>query len=387
MKNYNFLQQAFVVNTYVNRGLTLVKGEGVYLYDENGNKYLDLMSNYGVNILGHSHSLITKHLSDQLGKLTVLHGSFASDTRAEAAFQLVKRCGGELLQVYFSNSGAEAVEAALKFAVLATGKKKFISASHGYHGKTLGALSATYGDKYKKMFSPLLWDFEFVEHGNTESLEKAVTPDVAAFIVEPIQGEGGIYTPPSDYLQKVREVCDKHNILLILDEIQTGCGRTGTFLASQKSKIRYDIVCMGKGLAGGLPIGATLVSKEIAVKIPKQIHTSTFGGNPLACAGIIATLELLSEEMMAHVQEMGTYFISQLKTITSPLVSDVRGQGLMIGLEMKDKRNEVLKALQIHTILAIPAGENVVRFLPPFIIQKKHIDEVITVLNTILKDL
>ena len=371
----------------MNRGLTLVKGEGVYLYDENGNNYLDLMSNYGVNILGHSHPVVTKRLSDQLGKLTVLHGSFASDTRAEAAFQLVKRCGGELLQVYFSNSGAEAVEAALKFAVLATGKKKFISASHGYHGKTLGALSATYGDKYKKMFSPLLWDFEFVEHGNTESLEKAIGPDVAAFIVEPIQGEGGIYTPPSDYLQKVREMCDKHNILLILDEIQTGCGRTGTFLASQKSKINYDIVCMGKGLAGGLPIGATLVSKEIAVKIPKQIHTSTFGGNPLACAGIIATLELLSEEMMAHVQEMGTYFISQLKTITSPLVSDVRGQGLMIGLEMKDKRNEVLKALQIHNILAIPAGENVVRFLPPFIIQKKHIDEAIAVLNTILKGL
>jgi len=387
MKNYNFLQQTFVVNTYVNRGLTLVKGEGVYLYDEKGKKYLDLMSNYGVNILGHSHPDITKHLSDQLGKLTVLHGSFASDTRAEAAFQLVKKCGGQLSQVYFSNSGAEAVEAALKFAVLATGKKKFISANHGYHGKTLGALSATYGDKYKKMFSPLLWDFEFVNHGNTASLEEAIAPDVAAFIVEPIQGEGGIYTPPSDYLQKVREMCDKHNILLILDEIQTGCGRTGTFLASQKSKIHYDIVCMGKGLAGGLPVGATLVSKEIAAKIPKQIHTSTFGGNPLACAGIVATLALLSEEMMVHVQEMGTYFMNQLKAINSPLIAEVRGQGLMIGLEMKDKRNEMLKELQINHILTIPAGENVVRFLPPFIIQKKHIDETITVLNTILKGL
>ena len=387
MKNYNFLQQKFVVNTYVNRGLTVVRGEGVYLYDEKGSKYLDLMSNYGVNILGHSPSLITKHLSDQLGKLTVLHGSFASDTRAEAAFQLIKKCGGQLSQVYFSNSGAEAVEAALKFAVLATGKKKFISASHGYHGKTLGALSATYGDKYKKMFSPLLWDFEFIEHGNTESLEKAIGPEVAAFIVEPIQGEGGIYTPPADYLQKVREMCDKHNILLILDEIQTGCGRTGTFLASQKSKIHYDIVCMGKGLAGGLPVGATLVSKEIAIKIPKQIHTSTFGGNPLACAGIVATLELLSEVMMVHVQEMGTYFMNQLKTINSTLITEVRGQGLMIGLEMKDKRSEMLKELQINHILTIPAGENVVRFLPPFIIQKKHIDEAITVLNTILKHL
>ncbi len=385
MKNYLFLQQQFVVNTYVNRGLTLVKGEGVYLYDEKGTKYLDLMSNYGVNIFGHSHPVITKRLSDQLSKLTVLHGSFTGDTRAEAAFQLVKKCGGGLAQVYFSNSGAEAVEAALKFAVLATGKKKFISTNHGYHGKTLGALSATSGDKYKKMFAPLLWNFEFVEHGNIKSLEKAIDPEVAAFIVEPIQGEGGIYTPQPDYLKKVRELCTKHNIVLILDEIQTGCGRTGTFLASQKSEINYDIVCMGKGLAGGLPVGATLVSKEIAAKIPKQIHTSTFGGNPLSCAGIIATLELLNEEMMNHVTETGEYFIRELKKIQSPLITDVRGQGLMIGVEIKDKRNEILKALQQKNILVIPAGEDVVRFLPPFIIQKEHIDEAIKVFESALK--
>lgn len=384
MKNYLFLQQQFVVNTYVNRGLTLVKGEGVYLYDEKGNKYLDLMSNYGVNILGHSHPKITKRLTDQLSKLTVLHGSFTGDTRAEAAFQLVKKCGGQLAQVYFSNSGAEAVEAALKFSVLATSKKKFIAAVHSYHGKTMGALSATYGDKYKKMFAPLLWNFEFVEHGNIKSLEKNIDHDVAAFIVEPIQGEGGIYTPPADYLQKVREICDKHNILLILDEIQTGCGRTGTFLASHQSKINYDILCLGKGLAGGLPVGATLVSKEIAAKIPKQIHTSTFGGNPLSCAGIVVTLGLLNDEMMKHVKETGEYFISQLKTIQSPIVTDVRGQGLMIGLEIKDKRNEILKQLQLKNILAIPAGENVVRFLPPFIIQKKQIDEAVKVLKQII---
>ena len=373
MKNYLFLQQQFVVNTYVNRGLNLVRGEGMYLYDEKENKYLDLMSNYGVNIFGHTNPKITKSLSDQLQKLTVLHGSFTNDMRAESACQLVKRCGGGLSQVYFSNSGAEAVEAALKFAVLATGKKKFIATVHSYHGKTLGALSATYGDKYKKMFAPLLWNFEFVDHGDISQLEKNITQDVAAFIVEPIQGEGGIYTPPADYLQKVREVCDKHNILLILDEIQTGCGRTGTFLASHKSKIDYDIVCLGKGLAGGIPVGATLVSKKIAAKIPKQIHTSTFGGNPLACAGIIAILEFLNEKTLHHVQEIGNYFINKLKTIRSSQIVEVRGEGLMIGLAVKD-RNALLKELQKNYVLAIPAGDDVVRFLPPFIVEKKHVD-------------
>ena len=383
MKNYLFLQQQFVVNTYVNRGLNLVRGEGMYLYDEKGDKYLDLMSNYGVNIFGHTHPEITKVLSAQLQKLTVLHGSFTNDMRAESAFQLVERCGGGLSQVFFSNSGAEAVEAALKFAVLTTGKKKFIAAVHSYHGKTLGALSATYGDKYKKMFAPLLWDFTFIDHGDIKQLEKNIDKDVAAFIVEPIQGEGGIYTPPMDYLQKVHEVCNKHNILLILDEIQTGCGRTGTFLASQKSKIDYDIVCLGKGLAGGIPVGATLVSKKIAAKIPKQIHTSTFGGNPLASAGIIATLEFLNEKTLAHVQKIGSYFIRELKSIKSDQILEVRGEGLMIGLAVKD-RNALLKELQKNNILTIPAGDDVVRFLPPFIVEKKHIDEAITVLKKIL---
>jgi len=383
MKNYLFLQQQFVVNTYVNRGLNLVRGEGMYLYDEKENKYLDLMSNYGVNIFGHTNPKITKSLSDQLQKLTVLHGSFTNDMRAESACQLVKRCGGGLSQVYFSNSGAEAVEAALKFAVLATGKKKFIATVHSYHGKTLGALSATYGDKYKKMFAPLLWNFEFVDHGDISQLEKNITQDVAAFIVEPIQGEGGIYTPPADYLEKVREVCDKHNILLILDEIQTGCGRTGVFLASHRSKIDYDIVCLGKGLAGGIPVGATLVSKKIAAKIPKQIHTSTFGGNPLACAGIIATLEFLNEKTLRHVQEIGNYFINELKAIRSSQIVEVRGEGLMIGLAVKD-RNVLLKELQKNHILTIPAGDDVVRFLPPFIVEKKHIDEAVNVLKRVI---
>lgn len=374
-----------MLNTYVNRGLTFNRGEGVYLYDEKNEKYLDLMSNYGVNILGHNHPQITKTLTDQLNKIVTLHCSFANDARAEASFQLVKRCGGDLTQVYWSNSGAEAVEAALKFAVVATGKKKFIAADHAYHGKTLGALSAIGTDKYKDPFKPLLWEFEFVEFGNVEALEKAITADTAAFIVEPIQGEGGISIPSSHYLSQVSELCRKHNVLLIIDEIQTGMGRTGHFLASHNADIQYDMVLLGKGLAGGVPVGATLVSDKVAQKIPRQLHTSTFGGNPMACAGTIATLELLDEKRLSHVQETGSYFMSELEKIKSSLVRDVRGAGLMIGLEVQtDKRNEILKLLQQNHILAIPAGESVVRFLPSYLITREHVNVVISVLQKVL---
>jgi len=383
---YQSIQRLFCVDTYVNRGLTLIRGEGVYLYDTGNVEYLDLMSNYGVNILGYHHADITKALVEQVEKLTTLHGSFNNDVRATAAKSLVKRCGGGLKQVYFSNSGSEAVEAALKFTVLATGKKRFIVANHGYHGKTLGALSATQGEKYKEAFTPLLWDFETVEFGNSKVLEETLNNGTAAVILEPVQGEGGIYPPTSGYLKKVRQFCDQHGVLLIIDEIQTGCGRTGTFLASQRDEISYDIVCLGKGLAGGIPVGATLINSEIAQHVPKHIHTSTFGGNPLACAGMVAIVKLLDENLLNHVNEVGNYFMEQLSQIQSKQIVSVRGKGLMIGLEIKEGRDQILKDLQQHQILAIPAGDNVVRFLPPLLIQQKHVDQLVQALTQILKD-
>lgn len=385
MPNYSLLQKQFLVNTYVNRGITLTKGEGVYLYDENENEYLDCMSNYGVNILGHSHSAITKGLKSQLETLSVLHSSFANDVRVKAAQQLIKRVGREIASVYFSNSGAEAMEAALKFAAIATGKKHFISCKNSFHGKTLGALSATGEEKYRDPFKPLLWNFTHINYNDVKALEKNITRDTAAFIVEPIQGEGGIYIPRESYLKEVRKMCEEKRILLIIDEIQTGCGRTGHFLASHISDINYDIVCLGKGLAGGIPVGATLVSEKIASKITRGINTSTFGGNPLACAGLLETLKLLDEKMLEHVTEMGNYFLRELKKIKSNLIQDVRGNGLMIGIEVKNKRNDILKALQQKYILAIPAGENVVRLLPPFIIEKRHIDLTVSVFKRIFE--
>ncbi len=379
------LQQKTIVNTYVNRGLTLVKGEGVFLYDEKGEKYLDLMGNYGVNIFGYNHPVINKKLIEQVQTLTTLHGSFTNDVRAQASEALIKRCGEVYAQVYWSNSGAEAIEAALKFAVLATQKKKFIVCDHGYHGKTLGALSATAGEKYKQPFAPLLWEFVQISFNDVEALEKVASDQVAGFIVEPIQGEGGIYRPDENYLKRVREICDQHGMLLILDEIQTGAGRTGEFLASQASSVSGDIVCLGKGLAGGIPIGATVVSAKVGAAVPKHMHTSTFGGNPLACAGVLATLELLTDDQLAHVRTIGEYFFTQLKTLMSPLVGDVRGQGLMLGLVVKDKRNQLLKLMQDRKILVIPAGEDVIRFLPPFILEKEHVDMTVRALQEALQ--
>jgi len=384
MKNYQFLQQKYIVNTYVNRGVTFVKGQGVYLYDEVGNKYLDMMSNYGVSIFGHADEEITGQLERQLRLITTLHGSFNNDKRSEAAEMLIKRSGQTYANVYWCNSGAEANEAALKFAVASTGKKKIITCDHGYHGKTLGALSVTYGEKYRKPFLPLLWHVEFIPHDDLEALKKTIDKDTAAFIVEPIQGEGGIYVPNKNYLKKVRQMCDERGVILIIDEVQTGMGRTGSLLCSQQSGIEADILTLGKGLAGGIPVGATLINNKISAVIFKGLHTSTFGGNPLASAGIIATLNKINDQILKHVTEIGSYFIKELKKIKSSSILGVRGQGLMIGLDVKIDRNNLLKKLQGEKILAIPAGDTVVRFLPPLIIEKKHVDLVISVLKKVL---
>lgn len=387
MKNYVSLQQKYLIGTYPNRGKTFVRGEGVYLINEKGDRYLDLMSNYGTTIFGYRDPRITRSLSGQMEELPSLHGSFTNDTRALTAQALVKRCGGGAAQVFFSNSGAEAVEAALKFAVLATDRKKFICCRNGYHGKTLGALSATDNQKFTAAFQPLLWEFRFANFNDLAELDKILDDETAAFIVEPIQGEGGVQVPDAGYLKGAAKLCANHGVLFILDEIQTGVGRTGYFLASESEDLAFDILCLGKGLAGGFPVGATLVSSEVGSKIPRGAHTSTFGGNPVACAGILETLKILDEAMMAEIRSVGEYFFHELKRINSPLILGLKGRGLMIGLKVGYSRDSLLKALQREKILAIPAGKDVIRFLPPYIIEKKHVDHTVSVLKNILEDL
>ncbi|MDD8020142.1 MAG: aspartate aminotransferase family protein [Acidobacteriota bacterium] len=386
-KRFEIMQRKYLVDSYVNRGITFVRGEGCYLIDESGEKYLDLMSNYGVNIFGYNHPYLTQKIAAELPELMTLHGSFNNDLRALAAQELVSRCGHGLSRVQFSSSGAEAIEAALKFAVLATGRKKFLSCGGGFHGKTLGALSATYQPKYRMPFEPLLWDFKFIPYNDLDSLEEAADNTVAAFLLEPIQGEGGINVPTEGYLREIRKICQQKGVLIILDEIQAGAGRTGSFLASDEEIDEMDVLCLGKGLAGGLPFGATLVSRSVSEKIPRSIHTSTFGGNPLACAGLLATLELLHDDLFLYVKGIGDYFLDRLREIKSDLIVEIRGKGLMIGMEVKEKRDFITKELQKRKILAIPAGSNVVRFLPPYIVEKSQIDECLEKLEEVFKSL
>ncbi len=377
----------YLVASYPNRGVTFVSGAGPYFLDQNKVKYLDLGSNYGVNIFGFTHPRITKALEIQLGKITNIHGSFGSDVRSRAAEELVKRCGGGLARVFFSNSGSEAIEAAIKFAHLFSGKSHFVAMENGYHGKTLGALSATGSGKYRVPFLPLLWNFSHVVFGDQNSLKKSIRPDTAAIILEPIQGEGGIVLPPKGYLKFAQKLCQEKGILLITDEIQTGLGRTGTFLAGEQDNLTPDILCLGKGLAGGIPIGATLTTEEIAQKIPLHVHTSTFSGNPLSCAGVLAVLKEFEDgKVLAHVRETGEYFLSELKKIKHPKIVAVRGIGLMLAIELSENATPVLKALQNEKIIAIPAGANIIRFLPSYLITKKEIDRAVSVLRTIFNN-
>lgn len=389
MKNHLGIQQRHLIATYSNRGLTIVKGKGVYLYDQAGKKYLDLMSNIGVNVLGHSHPFLVSRLRSQLKKLTNLHASFANDIRSETLQKLLTFLPANLKRVYFSSTGTETIEAAIKFASLATGRFKFLAASNGYHGKTLGSLALTSSSdgKYQKPFKKILPSFGLVEYGNIDDLKKKLNPKIAAVVLEPIQGEGGIIVPPSGYLKGAEKLCRQNNTLLILDEIQSGTGRTGAFLACEKEGVGPDVVCLSKGLGGGMPIGATVVSEKIAAKIPRGAHTSTFGGNPLACCGCLATLEHFEKSnLLAHVQKIGKYFIDRLRKLKSPKIREVRGRGLMIGLQLKIKATPILKKLQDEGIIAAPSVDDTIRFLPPLIIKKKEIDLAISKLKRVLHD-
>lgn len=382
MSKSAILHKLFLLNTYPYRGKVFAKGKGNYLVDESGERYLDLMTNYGVNAFGHANPRLTKVFREQIGRLTNLHGSFANEVRSEAARQLIKRSGGKLKKVYFSNSGAEANEAAIKFALVVSGRKKIIAMKNSFHGKTSLTALMTHSKKYQKGIKHLIKDIEFIKYGDASDLKKKINEETACVILEPVQGDGGINLPPKGYLKKVQQICIKRGVILIFDEIQSGAGRTGRFLASHEEDLSPDIVTLGKALAGGMPIGVTLVSNEVAGKIPKAFQTSTFGGNPLAARGVVEILNLLDEKRLKYINKIGNYFLSELQKIKSSNIKEVRGKGLMIGIEVKKDRDKVLKNLQLNKILACPASENVVRFLPPYTITKKEIDTVVNVLSS-----
>jgi LysW-gamma-L-lysine/LysW-L-ornithine aminotransferase len=368
-------------------------GKGVKLWDVEGNEYIDCMAGIAVASIGHGNERLANAIAEQAKKLIVCPQNLGSDTRVrfyEKLFRFIPK-SLNLSRLFLANSGSEVNEASLKWARVATERTKFVAAKRGFTGRTMGALALTWEKKYREPFEPLRYEADFTTYNDIESLDKAVTEETAAVWLEPVQGEGGIHPADVEYLQAAQRMCKERGVLLIMDEVQSGVGRTGKFLASEHYDIQPDMVTLAKGLGGGVPIGALLMTEEVALKMPKGGHGTTFGGNPLASAAALAVLEEIeARNLLSHVTEVGSYFQEQLRSIASPKIRTVRGKGLLIGMELKEKVAPYIAALKKEKVLTINAGATVIRFVPPLIITREEVDEVVRrvarVLETVSSD-
>ncbi len=369
--------------------VTIEKGKGSHVWDINGKEYIDCMGGYGVALVGHQNERVVKAIKEQADKIITVHSSLYNKTREEFLQTLIGLAPKNLTQVHLNNSGAEAVEAAIKFARKFTGKKGMVAMKGSYHGKSLGALSLTFNPKYKKAFLPLVEKVSFASYGDIESLREVIDNDTAFVILEPIQGESGIIVPPEGFLKDVRQLCDEKGILLIFDEIQSGLGRTGRLWACDHWNTSPDIMCLAKGIAGGVPMGATLVRPDILAAISKGEHSSTFGGNPLSCAAGIAALKALTEDgLVENSEKMGKIFREGLEKLKEqhPMIREIRGKGLMIGVEMKFEVRDILMNLIKKGILMLYSGRNILRILPPLVISEEDITKVLQSLDSVLTE-
>ena len=374
-------------NLYQRFPVTIEKGKGSHVWDVDGKEYIDCMAGYGVALVGHQNERVVKAIKEQVDKIITVHSSLYNKTREEFLETLIGLAPKNLTQVHLNNSGAEAVEAAMKFARKFTGKKGMVAMKGSYHGKSFGALSLTFNPKYKKAFEPLVEKVSFASYGNIESLREVVDDDTAFIILEPIQGESGIIVPPDGFLQDVRTLCNEKGILLIFDEIQSGLGRTGKLWACEHWNTSPDIMCLAKGIAGGVPMGATLVRPDILALITKGEHSSTFGGNPLACAAGIAALKALTEDgLVENSEKMGKFFREGLEKLKEKhsIIREIRGKGLMIAVELKFEVRDILMNLIKEGILMLYSGRNVLRILPPLVISEEDITKVLQSLDSVL---
>ena len=368
---------------YAKQSIAIVRGQGAALFDAEGVEYLDCSSGHGAANLGHAHPKIAEAVYRQASTLITLFETFPNDQRALLMQKLAELIPG-LDRVFFCNSGTESVEAALKFARISTRRKNIVAAMRAFHGRTYGSLSATFNKKYREGFEPLVPGFSHVPYNNIEALDQAVTEETAAVILEVIQGEGGVYLASTEYIEAARQICDARGALLIVDEIQTGFGRTGTMFAIEHFDVTPDLLACAKSLAGGVPMGAVLIGPNVR-NLTTGVHGSTFGGNPLSCAAALAALQIIEEEdLTRQALVKGAYLIDKLHQIESPLIREVRGMGLMIGIELKQKAAPYLKALQERRIIALHAGMTVIRLLPPLVISYQQIDHLVDVLTEVL---
>ena len=384
------LEQCYMP-VFARYNIVLSHGEGPYVYDNEGKKYLDFLAGIAVNLLGHAHPSLVAAITEQAGKMIHCSNLYYTEAQAVLAKSLATLSG--LDKVFIGNSGAEANEGAIKLArkygkTLNADRVEIITANHCFHGRTLATLTATAQPKYQEGYEPLPGGFTYVDYNDIKALEAAVSEKTCAIFLEPIQGEGGINMPDENYLKEVRALCDRTGALLILDEIQTGMGRTGTMFAYEQYGIVPDIVTLAKGLGGGMPIGAFIASDKVAAVFHSGDHGSTFGGNPLACAAANAVLaEFEKEKLLVNVQETGEYFFKALVALKEKypkLISTVRGKGLMLGAELTIPGREIVNSCLEEGIIINCTAGNVLRFVPPLITKTVHIDEVLAVLDKVL---
>ncbi len=387
MSGIKELEETFGAPAFKKFPLTIVRGKGSLVWDADGKEYIDFMTGIGVALVGHCNDYVVNAVKEQADRLITLHGTFYNDVRAGFMEKLVKAAPKGLAKALLTNSGTESVEASIKLARRHTGRKKIVSMKGGFHGKTYGSLSATWNKKYRDPFGPLLEGFEFAEYGNPESLNQLVNADTAAVLAEPIQGETGVIVPPQDYFKAVREICDRKGALLILDEIQTGLGRTGRMWASEHWGVTPDIMAVSKGLGGGLPIGAAVATDAVAGSLKGGEHTSTFAGNPLACAAASATLDFIARnDLPGQAREKGQKMKAGLSKIASEhrLVKEVRGMGLMLAMQTRVDILSQLMSAEAKGIIFAYSGRDTFRFLPALVIEESQIAKGLEVLERVI---
>jgi acetylornithine/LysW-gamma-L-lysine aminotransferase len=378
------LEQTYELAVYPRRDIVVVRGRGARLFDENGREYIDCAANVGVSNIGHGNAAVARAVHDQYLTLGNCYSMFYNPVRARLAEKLAALAPGTLNRVFFCNSGAEANEAAIKFARTSTGRQEIIAAMRGFHGKTMGALAATWGPEYQQPFAPMMPGLKHVPYNNVARLESAVDDNTAAVLLEVVQGEGGVRIGDKGYFQKVRQICDANGTLLIIDEVQTGFGRTGTMFACEQFVVP-DMLCLAKSLAGGIPMGAVLCNDRI--KVPLKSHTSTFGGNPTACAAALASVAVIEKEGLVEKSKiLGGYFLKELRGIESDKIREIRGLGLMLGIELKEKAGPYVQKLMEKGVIVLLAGATVIRLLPPLVITREEINTVVAALKDTLGD-
>ena len=383
MNSYRKTERRYALEVFPKRDITIVKGRGAEVWDDEGRRYIDCVAGIGVASVGHANPFVADALAEQARTLVTCPGIFYNDVRARLLEKLAAVAPPGLTRGFLCNSGAEAVEAAIKFARLTTGRTGIVSAMRGFHGRTMGALSATYKKEYRELFKPLVPGFSFVPFNNPARLREAVGEDTAAVLIEPVQGEGGIRPASAEYLRAAREICDETGAKLVFDEIQTGFCRTGRMFACERHGVTPDMLCLAKAIAGGVPLGAVLA--DSGIQLPPGKHGTTFGGNPLACAAALAAIRFMEDERLAERAELlGARFRERFERRVPGRVRALRQVGLMIGVELKERCRPYIEALAAKGVLTLPAGTTVIRLLPPLVISEAQIDEVADVLAEVL---